>query len=285
MQALDTETCLFGPGNMAPPLVVVTLAGAIWAALHHRINPDWVTNVRLAMQDGGVVGHHIAYDMAVMAAEAPGILPDIFAAYASDKITDTMIREKLLDIRYGRYRSKSYSLASVAKARLGVELDKDTVRLRYSEMRDIPCAHWPEPFKQYAKDDGIVTYRVWQDQEKDSSVLADQYRQARAAFWNPTDVGLGITPDQERVAQLREQIAAKQQVSIEILLRAGLLREQGGKLVRNTKAAKALIIQAYARKGEDHPLTDTGEPELSREACQGSGEPAARCVRGLLATE
>jgi hypothetical protein len=270
--SLDTETCLFGPGNMAPPLVCVSTAQPE-PNLFHRMSPGVGVYIRQCLNHG-IVGHHVAYDMAVIAADIPQLLPAIFDAYAADKITDTMLREKLLDIADGVYRSKSYSLASVAKARLGIDLDKDTVRLRYAEMYDIPCAHWPEAFRNYAIDDAVTTYRVWQDQESRADLLADQYRQARAAFWIQLMSVWGITPDQERVTLLREQFTAKQRVSVETLLQSGLIREQRGSLVRNTKAAQAMIVRAYARKGVDHPVTATGAPELSREACQSAGEPA-----------
>jgi hypothetical protein len=51
---------------------------------------------------------------------------------------------------------------------------------------------------------------------------------------------------------------------------AKLLRPDGTK---DTKLAKARIVQAYADIGRPHPTTDTGQPSLDFEACEGSGDP------------
>jgi hypothetical protein len=208
--------------------------------------------------------------MAVIAADMPGLLSDIFDAYANNRITDTMIREQLLDIADGTFRSKSYSLASVAKHRLGLDLDKSTVRLRYSEMLDIPCAHWPEAFKTYAIDDAVATYQIWQDQESRADLLVDQFRQARAAFWIQLMSVWGMRIDQDKIREILVKLHAGKAATESSLLESGLLRSNG---TRDTKKAGARLVLAYARKGVDHPVTDTGKPALNREACQSSDDP------------
>src|SRR5215471_15123341 len=137
MISLDTETCawLDRPGWKAPPLVCVSLSDGTGPRVFHRTD-DWQSEVRAALAQG-VVGHNIAFDMAVIAANGFPI-EEIFEAYANDKITCTMAREKLADIATGEMatqrkpRGPGYSLDTLVKRRLGVELSKEaSVRLEY----------------------------------------------------------------------------------------------------------------------------------------------------------
>src|SRR5262245_3628382 len=100
MISLDTETCawLDRPGWKAPPMVCVSLSDGASAWVIHRTD-DWIPAVRAALAQG-VVGHHVAFDMCVIAA-AGFPLEEIFEAYAADRITCTMAREKLADIATG----------------------------------------------------------------------------------------------------------------------------------------------------------------------------------------
>jgi len=102
------------------------------------------------------VGHHIAYDMAVMAAEHPELLPLIFNAYRESRVTDTMIRQMLLDNAIGKfggywteyknakgdidekYIKIYYSLDACYHRVTKKRLKKGTVQLRYGELRDVP---------------------------------------------------------------------------------------------------------------------------------------------------
>jgi len=90
--------------------------------------------------------------MAVMGAEYPDLVPGIFAKYDRNEVTDTMLRQKLLDIAGGIYRGHpnekggwvkiNYSLFDLAKRHLGVTLSKDTWRMFYRHFRDVPLEQW-----------------------------------------------------------------------------------------------------------------------------------------------
>ena len=51
-----------------------------------------------------LAGHHVAYDFAVLCAKWPQLVPLVFAAYDQDRVTDTKIRQQLLDIAAGEFR-------------------------------------------------------------------------------------------------------------------------------------------------------------------------------------
>jgi DNA polymerase-1 len=154
--AWDTETCLIRPGLLAPPLVCVT-----WqspgepASIVHHADPVCEAMLRAWLMDPDVVlvGHNIAYDMAVIAERFPALRPLIFAAYDADRITDTQIRQWLLDNAAGCFRGRpdskgkwipfEYTLESLAR-RVGMELQKDGWRLSYSNFIDTPIPQWPD---------------------------------------------------------------------------------------------------------------------------------------------
>ena len=150
--AIDTETCLLRPALMAPPLVCLT-----W----HTVGEGPGICDRSAAEKAlcGVlagsnilVGHNIAYDMAVICEAFPGLIPAVFAAYDANRITDTGIRQKLLDIAGGVYRGKlgakgawvkhEYSLEALTKRVAGYAIFKEGFRLFYSFFRDVALNDW-----------------------------------------------------------------------------------------------------------------------------------------------
>lgn len=149
----DTETCLIRPALLAPPLVCVT-----WqrpsepAQIIHQFDAESQLRTWLSGNDR-IVGHNVAYDLAVVCEMFPQLRKLVFTAYESDRVTDTMIRQQLLDIAGGIYRGRvgekgrwvehKYGLEDVAKRNAGMQLFKDGWRLSYGEFIDTPLADWP----------------------------------------------------------------------------------------------------------------------------------------------
>jgi len=108
MISIDSETCLFRPGCMAPPVVCVTYAGksmqgeVLPGILHwtqaEPLLGSCFENQRL------VIGQNIAYDACCFMAQWPDLVPLIFQAYQEDRVSDTKVRQQLLDIAAGCYR-------------------------------------------------------------------------------------------------------------------------------------------------------------------------------------
>lgn len=151
--AYDTETCLFRPACMAPDLVCITwqTPGQLAQIAHHTtakpIIEGWLRSTAI------LVGHNVAYDMAVVCERFPDLRTLVFAAYAQNRVTDTMIRQQLLDIASGCFRgivdakgkltSHKYTLEDLAKRFTNVVLFKDGWRLSYGEFLATPLADWP----------------------------------------------------------------------------------------------------------------------------------------------
>lgn len=279
--AFDTETALIAPGRLAPPLVCISWAKDEDSGLLHHADSQAREFVEELLKADTVVGHNVAYDMAVFAAKWPDLLPRIFAAYADSRITDTMLREKLQHIALGVYRGYKkvngetvklgYSLADVAKRRLGRDLDKTTWRTGYAELSDIPLHEWPEGARQYAIYDAMTTYAIWQDQEAEGrELLADQYRQARAAWWLHLASAWGLKTDAEGVRRFKEQIETDLRTAQAVCIRAGVVRTNG---TRDTKAAARLMEAACREKGIEAARTEKGAVALDRGSCEKVGHP------------
>lgn len=271
--AFDTETALIRPGRLAPPLVCVSVYDGAKRELYHH------TDARervVELLDGGavLVGHNVAYDLAVFAAKWPDLLPRIFAAYQADRVTDTMLREKLCHIALGVLRGYAkpdgtfvplrYSLADLAKRHLGRELDKTTHRMNYGALADLPLSTWEPGAREYAIEDAVTTRDVWAEQEKDGApLLADQYRQARGAWWLHLASAWGLRTDAAAVERFRKQIETDIVAARSTCIAAGVVRPNG---TRDTKAAAKLVEQACAAKGVEVPRTEKGAVALDKAA-------------------
>jgi DNA polymerase-1 len=151
--AFDTETSLIRPARLAPDLVVAT-----WQSPGQPAGIEHVSTVeprlRAWLESGcQIVGHNVAYDLAVVAERFPALRPLIFQAYAQDRVTDTMIRQWLLDVAGGVYRGRpgekgrwithNYGLEDLARRLTDIRLLKDGWRMSYAEFLDTPLEAWP----------------------------------------------------------------------------------------------------------------------------------------------
>lgn len=282
----DTETCLIRPARQAPELVCVSFSTG--DLVHWRDAEGYLE--AMLRSSAILVGHNVAYDTSVVAAAFPRLLPLIFEAYEQDRIEDTQIRQKLLDIAGGVYRKYTrtdgqvvkigYSLDDLAQRHLGRKLDKSTWRLRYGELRDIPVEQWPEGARAYALTDAAVTLDVWKAQEPNRAWLDDQHRQARAAFWLRLMSCWGLRTDPAAVAEFERRAVSDASRLAQDLERHGLKRpdralksgKRKGQIVegaRDTKAAAARMTAAF--KGNP-PRTDAGGVALDEASCIASGD-------------
>ena len=285
---VDTETEEFGPARMAPPLVCTCVSESISGDRNPRLEhvnkgPGPVRQIyEEASNDDGeqvvIVGHNIAYDNAVFCAQWEEVIPLIFEAYEKDHITDTMIRQKLLDISAGCYRGwlnantgkwipHDYGLGDLAKRHCDIELNKDSYwRTNYDKLRGIPVHEWPEDAVQYAEEDGLATELVYYQQDKakpHARILDDEFRQARAAFALHLASTWGIRTDREGVEMLKQGALEEIEEVKPLLLDSGLLRRNG---TRNLKAALKRMEQIKP----DGKRTDGGRLSLDQESCLAS---------------
>lgn len=154
--AFDTETCLIRPAQLAPPLVCLTWQRPGMEPRIDHVSGEAKLRLKTWLEDPEtlLVGHFAAYDMAVVCAQWPDLIPLVFAAYKAGRVTCTKIRQQLLDIAGGVYRGRvgekgvwivhKYDLADLSKRHRGKPMQKDGWRLMYSHFLDVPIERWPE---------------------------------------------------------------------------------------------------------------------------------------------
>jgi DNA polymerase I-like protein with 3'-5' exonuclease and polymerase domains len=271
----DTETALIRPGCQAPPLVCMSYDdGGVRLVGHEeapRLMHGFLASGRL------LVGHNVAYDFGVLAAEDPLLLPAIFQAYEDGRVADTMIRQKLIDIAEGQYRGflradgklvkVKYGLADLCLRHLEVELPKTEIRLQYGALRGVPLAEWPELAREYALSDAAITALVYEAQSEARWVryLNDQYRQTAAAWWLWLMSTWGLRTDAEGVKRFAEELQGEFDEIAERLKAAGMIRADG---TRDTKAVKAHLSRVMMRQGKQIALTPKGGVMLSADVCE-----------------
>jgi DNA polymerase-1 len=222
--------------------------------------------------DRVLVGHNVAFDFGVVASKFPDLLPAIFGKYERGEVTDTLLRQKLIDIASSSRGFKSYSLEELARRWLRRKLDKHTWRLRYGELYDVPLSFWPKGAKAYAIDDAQTTLDVWREQERAQDMhLADQFRQARAAWWIQLMRSWGLRTDPVPVEVLAERLQTEHDEIKARLVEAGLVRPAGS---RDTKAAAARMVKVCTSKGLPIKMTSPskrnpeGQVKLDADTCE-----------------
>ena len=301
--AIDTETHLIEPGKLAPVLVCVSYCDGEKTGLLHRTEIGSQIENLLKSSHIKIVGHNIAFDMAVLAQNDLKLIPAIFAAYNEGRIEDTQIREQLLDIARGCYRGvyrdpenkkhrREYSLASISKRELGIELEKDDWRLRYAELTDIPICDWPEGAKDYSRMDAQITHQIYMRQNETAkkfehlstgyrgeSVLSDSAAQSRAAFALHLMSCRGVITDPSHVENLESSIVDTMATAKERMKSHGLLHPNG------TKNLKKIRSEIENCLGTKTPRTDKGSIKTDDQTLIKCDHPGLDSLKEFKAAE
>lgn len=302
--AFDTETCLFRPGVMAPELVCITYQSPGGEpGIVHADDPSALSRVKWWLECEALVGHNVAYDLAVLCAKWPELVPLVFKAYDEDRIACTKVRQQLLDIAAGEFRGyvrrfekrvctvheecdpetcpqavakkgarwvpHNYDLDALTYRAAGRRLDKDTWRLRYGEFLHTPLSEWPEGARTYPLEDARATLDVAAAQEAHAQYIPDQFRQARGAWALHLTSVWGLRTHGPGVDKLEtETVDALRAIEGDLQI-AGLVRADGS---RNVKAARERMVQVCEAAGKPVRLTAKGQVSLDSDACEASDD-------------
>lgn len=303
--ALDTETYKVTPGNLCPKLVCVSVSDGVRSTVLAR--QDGIKIARSLILDPKVelVGHHISYDMAVLARAAPDLLKPIFLAYRQGRIRDTMLRQQLMDIAQGTFeyhvdhegkvKKTKYSLSEVNYRHYKQRLEKgaDTWRMRYAELDGIPVSNWPAGARAYAEEDAHTTWKVALAQDIraeidtrklsadnwDESYFPTEELQTFAAFALQLMGIWGLRANPARVAQFRRECLFEKAVYQKILIEEGIIKYEGGKYVKKDSIIREMVERAYKAKGLPVPMSESGKNiSKDKDACEDSGDPLLKIV-------
>lgn len=285
--ALDLETYLIAPTVYAPPIVVGSYARRGEAGLMAGLDV-WRKFKFLLDRGYHVVGQNFAFDLFCVAHEWPESVQELFAAMDAGVLHDTMLREILIDIRKGSYRTEEYedefgqiqrrrvgySLGELAMRRCGIQLNKgpDAWRLRYAELHGVPLEAWPKDAIEYATDDAVATLAVYESQEAEAGEYLARVEpdQVRAAFALRTIGARGMCVDLESLDALEADLIARRDALMPALRDAGVYRASGTK---NMARLRELVSQAFEARGEPVPTTKKGEVSTSAATLKESGDP------------
>lgn len=311
VRVFDTETALFRPGVMAPELVCITYqAPGQEPGIIHADDPgalplvtSWLTGPEI------LAGHHVAYDFAVLSAKWPSLVPLIFQAYDADRVTDTKLRQQLLDIAAGEFRGylRRFDKEVVVKecfvhedcdvevcphAALAVKITKGARWVPHNY--DLDAVVYRATGRHLDKD----TWRLRYGEFLHTPIAewpegARQYplEDARATLdvFLKQEEHVQYIPDQYRQARaawalhltsvwgLRTHAPGvdklEQETVAALAAIEGDLRAAG--LVRadgsrNVKAARALMVQVCTALGKPVRLTAKGQVSLDSDACEAS---------------
>jgi DNA polymerase-1 len=292
MIGADTETGLIKVGEKVPPLACLSLfADGKGVLLYHT---DVDLDVVKWVLDQDSVWHNASYDMAVLARHVPEAFPLIFEAYFEERVHCTLHREKLIDLAHGQLELKkkgAYSLETLAKKRLERILDKDTYRLMYGELRDLPLSEWPQGAIDYPIEDAKTALDLCEAQHAfptttdDLHLLADAPRQAAYDFAFTLLSAWGMRTDARRVARLKTDTLAELKRMQDELVARGLMKvtpsgTYTGKVTRDLKAIRAAVMDAY---GDAVPTTGKGNISTSRDTME--AHPKLKIISDYVALE
>lgn len=283
--AWDTETFLITQQNPVPQMVCLSYARHDESGVLHARDQKckrrfcWMIDECLS-SDGYMVGHNVAYDLAVVAQEYPEYWPLIWRMYDEERVLDTMLRQKLIDIAKGEYRRHGeYTLENLSRRHAHPkELDKDTWRLKYGELYNTPIDMWPQDAIEYPRHDALATLFVCVSQMDDERYLEDQHRQARAAWALHLISAWGIRTDRVMVERHRNNTLRRMADVESLLLKHDLIyKDKRGEWHKRAKKAAEMCARAWKASGFDEIprdfLTDGGAPSLSEDAADALKDP------------
>ncbi len=257
--AFDTETHLFGLGNVIPQIVCCSRAfqdGAEVAGDLSAVYDKDLLNGNLSMMFNGStegyikVAHNAAFDLGVIFRQCPELITGIFDEIAAGRVHCTIIREKLLnlstqgDLKFVRFQGSmkkkvDYHLGGFAKQYLNIDMEdvkqgEDAWRTNYSALEDKPVSEWPEDAIDYALNDAKYLIPIWHRQEERRQLLMTD-RGIDPFITLPFRVGVdfclklmsawGISVDPAKKAEVEAEIALElTPEKLNHLMDAGILR-------------------------------------------------------------
>jgi DNA polymerase I-like protein with 3'-5' exonuclease and polymerase domains len=226
--AIDTETTLI-TGHTIPQLCMGSISDG---HRHFILHPDRIAAFMLMHlpQGSQLIAHNAAFDFWVLDKHLAGSGADdarswLWATVDQGKLHDTMLLHALITLALSDDDTMS-SLADLASKLLGIQLDKDSYRTRYSETLGQDWQQLDVGFFQYAVADAIVTWQLFCKLTHQASSICQQHNlnrsygflterlQVQASISLAGITRQGMHVDLARAAHLQQQIDADIQQAV-----------------------------------------------------------------------
>lgn len=276
--ALDCETFPIEKDAIYPKVVCVSLAtlgkDAVERDLYTDAQPETLLILEDLLKDPNIelVGCNTKYDLACIKNTWPHLTPLVWQALEDGRVTDVVVREKLLNLTTtgvvdmaelpdGSFKKLKYSLNELVQKYLGIDLtkekeDPDAWRLKYGELSGKQLEEYPEKAREYALFDAEFTLMVAAEQDEQeenpgggpASMYLQYFRTAcDFALGMFTENGFYIDPDEvEKVEKMLEEELAPEKM--QLLIKSGALRP-------------AELPRPYSNGAVDKK---TGEPKMTK---------------------
>ena len=291
----DCETWLIRPGQLAPPLVCLSLAcwDSVW--LYHvdpELSPDPVplfpTNVkppartakeafRWLLKQETAYGLNVAYDVAVCLALWPDMFPEVFAAYNEGRVVDVGLCQQLIDNAHGKLKTMQaiYGYSLMGLERRWLHKDRSAQkeggtgwRLRYRELHNVPLSQWPPEAIEYAIEDAVGAREIGNAQwnSEDRGYMRDAPAQSRSALALQLMMCWGVKTDAPTIETLRKFSEEKYwKLSDELtktengaLVRGMDVIKRNMRWTKDLVAARTRMLRICREQKLPLQLTDTG---------------------------
>ena len=252
--AADTETFRFGQNNLAPKIVCSSFAwreadGELEYELLGNGDDDHLITWRRLLQPGNdvtLIFHNGGYDLCCLMATYPELIPLVFDKLEADEITDTLAREKLInlsdtgrltyrvvngkriDVRYALTALTSFYWGKDRSAEKGGSTD--VWRLNYSALDGLPAKDYPEAAAVYAVEDSVDTLGVFEHQAARVASNAAQLTTSTEHFQIRKMVALyltsmwGMMVHKKNTAEMKAKVEAILGDNTHLLVEQGMLR-------------------------------------------------------------
>jgi DNA polymerase-1 len=251
--SLDIETEIIQPGLLLPPIVVASATTGTDTELLHGWEDTRDTFLRCVENGCTFVGANIAYDMAVLMAEAQRhdedstITKAVFSLYRDGHIFDVLIAHQLDAIGKGMLSQPIHDPSTkkqntrpnlsivtyVCTGRIDAKRN-DFWKLRYAVLQYIPPEEWPADALQYPKDDTENALTV-------AKVQAGVINAPGIHDWHPVDGDNPFGPEQcKRCAVVWD--STKPYDTIQKCVGAKVEYENLGNMTEQARAALSLFL-------------------------------------------
>lgn len=252
--AIDTETHLIAPGLAAPPQVCTTWHDGKRTGILRRkaARKFWLRQLR--DPNTTICNIQLHFDAASVCATYGQVMTDaVFEAYEGGRMRCGVVDQRLIDIANGCLskvggKKTYYNLAAQMRRHFGVERDKgkDTWRLRYAELEDVPLRLWPPEARDYAMRDAVNAFMLSGVHDESAELLRDNTRQAYASFALYLMSCRGIRTDRRKCLKLIKATQRELKRCRKVCEENGLLDPKTGK--KSLKAARARMVASLPKR-------------------------------------
>lgn len=282
--AFDLETYLSRPGLALPKPVCGSWADA---------EREWIGTADEAVEffvqalecGDHLVGVHLAYDICVIAAYRPDLLPLIFKAGNAgqfhccaimEALHDIAIDKLFIDYKTGKSFEKGdlggrYSMAILMERYFGVDIsaektNTDAWRFKFAQLDGVPIAEYPPEARDYVLKDARRPYDIRLKQRTHRNRF-DEPKQMRAAIAIELMRAWGLRTDGDYLDYLEKDADRIWEETFVELSKHGIFRPDGSK---DMARLRELVSAAYNGKP---PKTKGGEVSTDRDTLEESGDP------------